>query len=270
MTTDMTVPCGGGYLNIRVGAIILRKGRFLMVGNGSSPYLYSVGGRIRFGETAEEAILREVREETGTELKIDRLGFVQENYFYCDSPHRLGMVYYELCFYFYMQVPEDFSPHCESATENGVQEGLSWASPEDPRPLYPDFFRTELQHPCAGVRHIVTDERRKTEKLVRVRVDRPMGSAHPEHPDLIYPVNYGCIPGLPAPDGEEQDAYVLGPERPVKEFTGRVAAIIHRLDDVEDKWVVTPPELELTEEQIREQTWFQERYFRTEIRMIRR
>ena len=102
---------------------------------------------------------------------------------------------------------------------------------------------------------------------VTVIVDRPLGSRHPDYPDLVYPVNYGFIPGILAGDGEEQDAYLLGVEEPVEEFTGRLAAVIHRLDDVEDKWVVTPLNLRLSEEEIRERTWFQERYFKSEIRM---
>ncbi len=65
---DMCVPCGDGWLNIRVGAIIMKDGRFLMAGNPHFDYLYSVGGRIQFGETAEQAVVREVREETGRDM----------------------------------------------------------------------------------------------------------------------------------------------------------------------------------------------------------
>ena len=73
MQQDMTVPCGNGLINLRVGAIIQKDGRILMVGNRNRPdYLYSVGGRIRFGETAEEAVVREVWEETGVSMEIDR------------------------------------------------------------------------------------------------------------------------------------------------------------------------------------------------------
>lgn len=62
MKGDMTVPCGDGMINIRVGAIILKDGKFLMAGNERSDYLYSVGGRVKFGETAQEAVVREVPE----------------------------------------------------------------------------------------------------------------------------------------------------------------------------------------------------------------
>ena len=43
-------------------------------------------------------------------------------------------------------------------------------------------------------------------KVVTVKVDRPLGSKHPEY-GLIYTLNYGYVPGVMAPDGEELDAY---------------------------------------------------------------
>ena len=63
-------------------------------------------------------------------------------------------------------------------------------------------------------------------KLVKVTVDRPLGSYHPKHKDMYYPINYGYIEGIIAGDGEEQDAYIIGIDEPIKEFTGRVIAII--------------------------------------------
>ena len=104
-------------------------------------------------------------------------------------------------------------------------------------------------------------------KNVKVIVDRPQGSYHPEHMDMYYPINYGYIEGVMAPDGEEQDAYILGVVEPVKEFTGKIIAIIHRYDDVEEKWVVAPENMTFTKEQIMEQVYFQEQYFNSEIRM---
>ena len=72
-------------------------------------------------------------------------------------------------------------------------------------------------------------------KIVTVKVDRPLGSYHPEYKSLYYPVNYGYIEGIIAPDGEEQDAYILGVDKPVDMFTGKIIAIVHRSDDVEEK-----------------------------------
>ena len=102
-------------------------------------------------------------------------------------------------------------------------------------------------------------------KTVTVTVDRPLGSFHPEHEDISYPINYGYIKGIMAPDGEEQDAYILGVDVPVKTFTGRVIAIIRRADDVEEKWVAAPDGVTFTEEEIREAVRFQEQYFQSEV-----
>ena len=164
MGKDMTAPCGDGIINIRVGAIILSGGKLLMVGNERSDYLYSVGGRIKFGETAEQAVIREVFEETGVKMEIDRLGFIHENYFWGDSPENAGKLIYEVSFYFYMKRPEKFTLKSESFTEDNSKEFLRWVSPSgDGYRIYPEFFTTELGKPAKGVRHFVTDGRRKKE-----------------------------------------------------------------------------------------------------------
>ena len=160
MNPDMCVPCGDGLVNIRVGAIIIKNGRLLMAHNGRG-YLYSVGGRLRFGETSEEAVMREVYEETGVRLEVDRLGFVHENYFFGDMESNLGKLIYEVSFYCYMKVPDGFEPLFNTFFEGEVREYLEWVAPDDKRTIFPDFFRTELDAACPGVKHFVTDGRIK-------------------------------------------------------------------------------------------------------------
>lgn len=104
-------------------------------------------------------------------------------------------------------------------------------------------------------------------KNVKVIIDRPLGTYHPKHKDLFYTVNYGYIEGVFAPDGEEQDAYVLGINEPVSEFTGKIIAIIKRFDDIEEKWVVVPENMTFTRDEILKQVEFQEKYFNTEVIM---
>ncbi|MBO4807741.1 MAG: NUDIX domain-containing protein [Lachnospiraceae bacterium] len=159
MDRDMTVPCEEGLINIRVGAIIMKNGKLLMVGNDKNEYLYSVGGRIKFGETSEEAIVREVLEETGVKLEVDRLGFIHENYFYGDNEKNLGKLIYEISYYFYMKTPEDFEPVCMSMTEDDHEEFLRWIDIDDPIKYYPEFFRNELANPVREVKHFLKDER---------------------------------------------------------------------------------------------------------------
>lgn len=160
MKKDMCVACDDGILNIRVGAIIMQDGKILMVGNDRADYLYSVGGRIKFGETAEEAIVREVLEETGVKMEVDRLGFVHENYFYGDAPSKQGRLVYEISLYFYMKVPHDFTPVSQSFTEDDSREYLRWVSLDENEKMYPEFFRTELKNPTDAVKYFVTDGRR--------------------------------------------------------------------------------------------------------------
>lgn len=107
-----------------------------------------------------------------------------------------------------------------------------------------------------------------SKQIVTVTVDRPLGTTHPKHPDIRYPVNYGFIEGIMAGDGEEQDAYILGVYEPVSKFTGRVIAVIHREDDVEDKWVVAPDKATFTEDEIRSAVNFQEQYFKSSVIML--
>ena len=155
----MCVTCDDGVLNIRVGAIIMKDGKVLMVGNERADYLYSVGGRIKFGETAEDAVVREVFEETGVKMEIDRLGFVHENYFFGDFSSNLGKLVYEISFFFYMKVPCDFTPVSASFTEDNTKEHLKWVSLDEDIKMYPEFFRTELNNITDSVKHFVTDER---------------------------------------------------------------------------------------------------------------
>ena len=101
-------------------------------------------------------------------------------------------------------------------------------------------------------------------KIVTVKMDRPMGSIHPKH-GFIYPVNYGYIPNTISGDGEELDAYVLGEHNPLETFEGKVIAIIHRLDDDDDKLVVMEDGRNYTNDQIIALTEFQEKWFKIEI-----
>ena len=102
-------------------------------------------------------------------------------------------------------------------------------------------------------------------KRVSGKIDRPLGTSHPKCKDMIYPVNYGYVPHLIAGDGAEQDVYFLGEDKPVEDFAGTVIAVLHRNNDVEDKWVVAKDGTDFTDEEILAATEFQEKYFDTEL-----
>lgn len=101
-------------------------------------------------------------------------------------------------------------------------------------------------------------------KTVEVTIDRPLGTVHPKW-GYQYSVNYGYLKGVLAPDGEELDAYILGVTTAMTSFTGRCVALIHRLKDDDDKLIVTPEDVSLTDEEIELQVHFQEQWFAHEI-----
>ncbi len=105
-------------------------------------------------------------------------------------------------------------------------------------------------------------------KTVTVKIDRPVGSVHPKRPNLIYPINYGYIPGVFGGDGEELDVYVLGVHEPLAEFTGKVIGIIHRENDVEDKLAAAPEGMVFHQSEIAEAVHFQEQYYKSTVEAL--
>lgn len=101
-------------------------------------------------------------------------------------------------------------------------------------------------------------------QILTVKIDRKIGSKHPMY-ELIYPINNGYIPDTISGDGEELDCYVLGIFEPVEEFTGKCIAIIHRLNDDDDKLIIVPENREFSDDEIRVLTEFQEKYFESVI-----
>ncbi|MEE0558151.1 MAG: inorganic diphosphatase [Bulleidia sp.] len=97
-------------------------------------------------------------------------------------------------------------------------------------------------------------------KKLNIVIDRELGSKHPEY-GFIYPVNYGYVPDTVSGDGEELDCYLLGVFEPVKTFKGKCIAIIHRVDDDDDKLIIVPKNKEYSDDAINALVEFQERYF---------
>lgn len=98
-------------------------------------------------------------------------------------------------------------------------------------------------------------------KRVKVKMDRPLGTKHPKY-GFVYEVNYGYVPNTISGDGEELDVYVLGVDVPLNEFEGMCVAVIHRIDDNDDKLVVLPNNMDISDEEIERQIDFQEKWFK--------
>ena len=98
-------------------------------------------------------------------------------------------------------------------------------------------------------------------KTVRIEIDRPVGYVHHKAKyDLIYPINYGYIPGVLGGDAEELDVYLLGVTEPVKEYDAHIIGAVFRTDDVEDKLVGAPEGMTFIKEEIEAAVRFQEQY----------
>ncbi len=99
---------------------------------------------------------------------------------------------------------------------------------------------------------------------VEVTMDRPLGSKHPKH-GFEYECNYGYLEGVKAPDGEDLDAYLLGVDAPVSKAKGVCIAIAHRNDNDDDKLIVVPEGVDMSDDEIMKSINFQEQWFDTEL-----
>ena len=100
---------------------------------------------------------------------------------------------------------------------------------------------------------------------VNGKIDRPLGSRHPRHREMVYPINYGYVDNVFAGDGAEQDVYVFGTNEALETYQGKVIAVLHRLNDVEDKWIVAIDGKDHSNEEILQAVSFQEQFFMSEL-----
>ena len=146
---------------LRAAAIIIENGCVLFATNDLESYYYSIGGGIELGETAEEAVLREVKEETGVDYEIDRLAFIQENFFKRDDGMLKDLSCHEITFYFMMKSRGSQQLNSHSMTANNtIEERMVWLPIDklSEYEAYPFFFREKLKNLPAYPEHIVTKQ----------------------------------------------------------------------------------------------------------------
>lgn len=97
-------------------------------------------------------------------------------------------------------------------------------------------------------------------QIIKIKIDRPLGSHHPKY-NYIYPINYGYVPNTISGDGEELDCYLLGIKESVDVYEGKCIAIIHRINDNDDKLIIVPSNLSYSDEEIEKNIFFQEQFF---------
>ena len=216
------------------------------------------GGSVIRGETSLEGILREVKEELGIEFSKKEAIFLKE------VKREMIPANFKDLWLFKRDIADN-----EITLPDGEATDFKWVNIDefikmfDNKEIVPtvDFGRGEYELA------VKTRQRESYEfigKNVSVKIDRPLNSKHPKH-GFIYEANYGYVPNTVSGDGEEIDAYVLGVNEPVQEYTGRCIAVIHRTNDDDDKLIIVPEKMNLTDEEIRSFTNFQEQFFESEI-----
>ena len=196
----------------------------------------TVAGHSISGDTSVEAAVREVFEEVGIELDPADAKHLATKIATSYDGHRYNWIRDS----YYFETTSD--PDLQKATTNEVLQS-KWLTFSEIKEMYErgdcclnmgDLYGFELNPVPDGIYQALIGQ------VVKGIIDRPMGSRHPDHEDLIYPVNYGYVDGVIGGDGAEQDVYLLGESSPVREFTGKVIAVYHRYDDNETKWIVVP------------------------------
>ncbi len=162
----MAFDCGftkeNHWFRYRAAAIIVEDGCVLFAGNEREDYYYSIGGGVHMGETAEDAVVREVFEETGVHYEIDHLAVIHENFFNENGGSLKGLDCHEICLYFLMKPRGTQELHSDSYTL-GVREEMHWLPIDrlDTYKAFPSFLKDYLGREHSGIEHIVTDERKR-------------------------------------------------------------------------------------------------------------
>ncbi len=138
---------------LRSAALIIKDNCLLLAKSDNYDCYYTVGGGIQAGETSEEAVLREVYEETGKHLEIDRLMFVQERFYQAKKEKHHEVVF------FYLMKNED-SEILQGTVTDQKNEHLYWIPLErlEQITLVPPFLKKAVNRLPQGIKHIVSYE----------------------------------------------------------------------------------------------------------------
>jgi len=147
------------WFRYRAAAIIIENDCVLLATNDKVDYFYSVGGGVQMGEKAEDAVIREVFEETGVHYEIDRLAVIHENFFTDSSDFFKDLNCHEIALYFLMKPKGNQDLNSDSYTQ-GIRENMVWIPIDelDNYTVYPTFLKEYLSKESKEIEHIVTIE----------------------------------------------------------------------------------------------------------------
>lgn len=155
MHDDIGVKFDSGRFRLRGVGVVIKNGRVLMVHDEKRQYYCAVGGAVRVGETTSDAAIREVFEESGLNVEIDRLLFIQENFFEMEDG-----LHHEVAFYYLMK---DIGNQeiCGDRVLDCKEDGLEWLNISELSnyKVYPQIYNVVLKEIPNEIIHFVVDER---------------------------------------------------------------------------------------------------------------
>lgn len=144
-----------GRFRLRGVGIVIKNGKVLMVHDEKRKYYYTIGGTAHVGEKTSDAAVREVYEESGLNVEVDRPILVQESFFEMEDG-----LHHEVAFYYLMK---DIGNR-EKASDRVLDfndEGLEWLSISKLSNYkeYPQIYNVMLKDIPNEIVHLVVDER---------------------------------------------------------------------------------------------------------------
>lgn len=256
-------PLEDGEYHIVVTGIILNSNNEILIDQRAphkkKPLQWECsGGSITQGETSLQGILRELKEELGIILDA------KEAFLLKVIPRADTHDFKDLWLF-----RKDLDIKKDLHFNDGEVIDAKWVTIYEFLEMYEnhqivdtiDFDMKEYQK---ALQVFFLDYEKYLGKSVEGIVDRPIGSLHPKY-NFAYPINYGYIPETISGDGEELDCYLLGENVPVHSFKGKCIAVIHRLNDNDDKLVISCDGRDYTDQEIQNLICFQEQYFESVI-----
>lgn len=156
MQQDWIFHTESGSCSLRVAGVLLRNGKLLVQRDADGSEFALPGGHVQVGETLEDALRREYREEMGVDVRCLRMLWSEECFWTWQSRR-----HHNLCFYYLIELADpaalpdlsEFLPHRDNS-----RVVVGWL-PIDELPgvtIYPDFLPRELARPETGTKHFVT------------------------------------------------------------------------------------------------------------------
>jgi len=143
--------------NFRVAGIVMDADRVLLHQTKQDDFWNLPGGRVEMNESTGDAIRREMMEELGVSIRVERLAFVCEDFYEYD-----GKEMHEMGFYYVISLPGGHSFYNEREFKGVEQDGkltFRWFPIQETEQMeiYPVFLRKELVNlrDSSSIRHFI-------------------------------------------------------------------------------------------------------------------